>query len=47
MSYMKIGLLPITTFVRKDLTMEIGQLTAKQSRNNISQMLNEGIFSIL
>lgn len=44
---MKIGLLPMTTFVRKDLAIEIGQLTAKQSRNNISQILNEGIFSIL
>ena len=40
-SPMKKGLLPITTFVRSDLAIDMGQLTAKQRRNSTSQMLNE------
>ena len=36
---MKTGLLPITTFVRKAFTIEKGQLHAKQSNINISNML--------
>ena len=35
----KSGLLPMTTLVLKDLAMETGQLTAKQSRKRTSQML--------
>ena len=36
---MKSGLLPITTLVLKDLAIDTGQLTAKQSRKRTSQML--------
>ena len=42
-SDMKSGLLPMTTLVRSDLAMETGQLTAKQSRNNTSQILKVSV----
>jgi len=40
----KRGLLPITTLVLKALAIEIGQLTAKQSKNSTSQILKLAIF---
>lgn len=39
----KKGLLPITTLVLKDLAIETGQLTAKQSRKRTSQILKLSI----
>ena len=44
---MKRGLLPITTLVRKDLAMEIGQLTVKQSRKRASHILKSVIILII
>ena len=35
---MKMGLLPLVTFVRNALAMLIGQLTAKQRRKRISKI---------